>query len=138
MQHWQKTTVGKPTSCLNLRAWEEKLGDDVDTDFILHGIKYGFDIIDLSSDPVSVHMDNHPSAKPSNPLFAKAPKQLLQEIDNGNYIEVQTPPKIISPLGVISKSDGEVRSIHDWPEGIAMNEVKLDIFMIWSYRLEVS
>ncbi|CAC5365434.1 unnamed protein product [Mytilus coruscus] len=53
-----------------------------------------------------------------------AHQQILTEIENGNYIFVNTPPKIISPLGVIPKPDGGVRIIHDCsrPMGSAVND----------------
>lgn len=43
---------------------------------------------------------------PSSPLYSKAHDQILVEIENGNYFLATTTPKIISPLGVISKPEG--------------------------------
>ena len=39
----------RPLPGLNLRAWEEELGNDLDRDFILQGVKNGFDIIDADA-----------------------------------------------------------------------------------------
>ena len=61
---------------LNLTAWEEELHDDPDKEFILNGIKNGFDIIDPESDVFPVTCANHPSARPNSPLYAKASNQV--------------------------------------------------------------
>ena len=73
-------------------AWEEELSDDIDREFILDGIKNGFDIIDKDANPTPVHCDNHKSAQPGSPLYAKATKQILQEIGMGNYEVVSHRP----------------------------------------------
>lgn len=114
---------------MNFTSWEKELGNDIDRDFILCGIKNGFDIIDPCSKPTPVFLKNHPSARPSAPLYKKATKQIMTEIENGNYIEVTNPPTIISPLGVIPKPDGGVRLIHDCsrPEGAAVNDYVTDL-----------
>lgn len=94
--------------CFGLRysAWEEELCNDIDRDFILDGIKHGFDIIDKNAQPTPVHCENHASAKPGSPLYNKATEQILNEIGMGNYVVVSEPPDIISPMGVIAKPDG--------------------------------
>ena len=49
---------------------------------------------------------------------------MLKEIENGNYVFCDTPPKIISPMAAIPKPDGDVRLIHDCsrPPGKAVND----------------
>ena len=54
---------------LNLTAWERELHNDYDKEFLLNGIKSGFDIIDPKASPTSVELSNHPSARASNPLY---------------------------------------------------------------------
>ena len=105
-------------------AWEEELKNDFDKDFILEGLKNGFDIIDVSATLVQVHCQNHPSAKPGSPLYDKASEQVMNEILVGNYEVVSEALDIISPMGVIPKPDGGVRLIHDCslPEGQAVND----------------
>ena len=97
---------------------------DVDREFILDGIKNGFNIIDADADPKPVHCQNHKSAQPGSPLYAKASKQILHEVGMGNYEVVSEPLNIISPLGVIEKPDGGVRLIHDcsMPPAKAVND----------------
>jgi len=40
-------------------------------------------------------------------------KRLIEEIEDGNYIQASTPPLITSALAAIPKTDGSVRLIHD-------------------------
>ena len=91
---------------------------------MLHGIANGFDIIDDNVDISPVTAENHPSAKPSGKHYEKTSKQILSEIEAGNYIICDPPPKIISPIAVIPKPDGDVRLIHDCsrPIGNAVND----------------
>ena len=105
-------------------GWAAELGADPDSDFILHGVQNGFDIIDPSAKPTRTEMNNHPSASTSSPYFTLADQQIHQEVVNGNYIMVDQPPIIVSPLGVIPKPDGGVRIIHDCsrPHGLAVND----------------
>ena len=114
----------RPSFGLCYAAWEEELQGDIDREFILEGIRNGFDIIDTDAEPNPVHCENHRSAQPGSPLYDQASKQILHEIGMGNYEVVSEPPDIVSPLGVIAKPDGGVRLIHDcsMPPGQAVND----------------
>ena len=114
----------RPTPGLQLSAWEEELKDDPDRDFLLNGIKFGFDIIDAEQNIQPVNSDNHPSAKPSGQFYDKASAQVLKEIEVGNYVICDKAPTIISPMAVVPKPDGEVRLIHDCsrPIGSSVND----------------
>lgn len=85
-----------PTMRLKYKAWEDELQNDT---YILFAFWYqnGFDIIDSGADPSQVRYNNHPSAQPSSPVYAKATEQINIEIQNGNYIEIQESPEIFSP-----------------------------------------
>lgn len=85
-----------PTMRLKYKAWEDELQNDT---YILFAFWYqnGFDIIDSGADPSQVRYNNHLSAQPSNPVYAKATEQINIEIQNGNYIEIQESPEIFSP-----------------------------------------
>lgn len=109
---------------LRLAAWEEELHDDEDRDFILSGIKHGFDIIDNDAEPTPVECNNHKSAQPGSPLYDQATAQILKEIRMGYYEVVSAPPLIVSPMGVIPKPEGGVRLIHDCslPRGSSVND----------------
>ena len=113
-----------PSLSLCLAAWEEELSNDMDKDFILNGLREGFDIIDPDASPHPVFCHNHPSARPGSLLYKQACEQVQNEIDMGHYEVVTDPPSIISPMGVIPKPDGGVRLIHDCsrPDGMAVND----------------
>ena len=113
-----------PSPGLILSAWEEELENDRDKEFILNGIRNGFDIIDPCPSITSVSCPNHPSARPSSPLYDKACEQVLREIECGNYVLCDKPPQIVSPMAAIPKPDGEVRLIHDCsrPTGQSVND----------------
>lgn len=117
-------TSGNPRYGLRLAAWETELQDDVDREFILDGIKNGFDIIDKNASPTPVECKNHKSALPGSPLYEQASAQVLKEIQMGSYEVVSDPPTIVSPMGVIPKPDGGVRLIHDCslPKGQSVND----------------
>lgn len=113
-----------PSPGLHFTAWEEELENDCDKQFLLNGIKNGFDIIDSEVQVTPASCKNHPSATPSSPLFKKATKQVKKELECGNYIICDKPHKIISPMAAIPKPDGDVRLIHDCsrPVGHAVND----------------
>ena len=113
-----------PLPGLHLAAWEEELGEDPDRHFLLEGIKNGFEIIDNDADISPASCQNHPSARPGSPLYAKATAQVLREIENGHYVICEKQPKIVSPMAAIPKPDGDVRLIHDCsrPAGEAVND----------------
>ena len=118
--------LGPPVNSpgLVLSAWQEELANDSDSEFLLSGIKNGFDIIDPGAEPFRVEVDNHPSASIGSKWFDKANAQVYLEIENGNYVQVDQPPVIVSPIGAIPKPDGGIRLIHDCsrPTGYAVND----------------
>ena len=88
-----------PHDGLHLSAWEEELKDDFDREFILNGIKNGFDIIDKNATPLPVECNNHKSAQPGSPLYDQATAQVLKEIQMGHYEVVSEPPKYCQSNG---------------------------------------
>ena len=77
---------------LCLTAWEEELENDEDRDFILTGLRNGFDIIDSDACPAVVECENHMSARPGSPYYKEATAQVLKEIEMGHYKVVSDPP----------------------------------------------
>ena len=99
--------------CLNVPAWERELQGDVDADFILEGVRYGFHIVDASHPPMTARMRNYSSATnaAAKPLVEA---QIRDELAEGRYRVASEPPPIISALGAIPKSKpGAIRLIHD-------------------------
>ena len=104
--------------------WELELENDYDREFLLPGIKSGFRISELVTvDQVKhVEVKNHNSCVVYGELVEK---ELLYQIDLGNYKKSSICPLVVSPIGAIKKQDvEEVRIIHDGsrPVGAAMND----------------
>ena len=114
----------RPLPGLSFAAWEEELRNDPVRQFILSGIKHGFDIIDADSEITPVDCENHPTARPGSPLYEEATRQVIKAIESGNYVICSEAPNIVSPMAAIPKLDGGVRLIHDcsWPVGTAVND----------------
>ena len=66
--------------------------NDEDRDFILNGLRNGFDIIDPDAYPAVVEYENHISARPGTPSYKEATAQVLKEIEMGHYKVVSDPP----------------------------------------------
>ena len=105
-----------------LSVWEREMKNDPDREFILDGIRSGFRITDQEAVFERVHCENNKS------VFLKENRQkveehILKEIQRGAYVKVANPPAIVSALGAVPKSDGNVRLIHDGsrPEGKSVN-----------------
>ena len=113
-----------PSSGLKLEAWQQELcSDDKDRDFILQGIENGFDIIDNDVEIFPVELPNHGSCY-TNDKRQLVDRQVMHEIEVGNYIPTVQRPLVVSPLGAVDKPDGGVRLIHDcsMPEGGSVND----------------
>ena len=98
------------------------LNNDPDKQYLLHGIKHGFPIINFPNSPVdNVIMHNYSSALTEHDAVEA---QILTEIKEGRYIVVNEKPQIVSALGAIPKPDGGIRLIHDCsrPYGRAIND----------------
>ena len=108
---------------INSRAeiWESFLGNDNDRDFLLTGIKHGFNIVDNLDLQNNVEQQNYNST-----LIHKqaVQKQILEEIEENRYQIVNEKPALISALGAIEKGEGKIRLIHDCsrPPSHALND----------------
>ncbi len=107
---------------MNIDEWTHELKHDLDKEFILHGIKQGFKIVDDTNVTNVVEVKNHSSC------FSGSNKQrvealLLSEISNGRLVPVKSKPSTCSPLAAIEKGDGAVRLIFDasLPEHLSLN-----------------
>ena len=105
-------------------VWEHELKNDLDSIFLLEGIRNGFRISNVES-PDQVHCvehRNHPSAIQFSGLVEK---DLRLQLALNHYVCASEPPLVISPIGAIPKEGGDdVRIIHDGsrPVGDAMND----------------
>ena len=112
------------TASLNEKQWDELLPqNDPKRDFIMQGVRKGFKLSELDCKEASapILMKNYYSAfKYRHPVQ----HQILEELENGRYLLVKDPPKIISAIGAIPKKNGKIRLIHDCsrPAGNAVND----------------
>ena len=110
---------------LNVDTWKQLLKNDVDENYLLNGIIYGFDLIDDNVDPLPAECHNYISATDVE-VKDKVEKQIIMEIDHGRYTIVNKRPTIVSALGAIPKKDSdEIRIIHDCsrPIGTSLNDL---------------
>lgn len=100
--------IGSCQSQLYLPAWEHELeceNDPLLKEFLLHGITYGFDIVDSVEDIGGYEQDNYSSA-----LLGESGEYvntlILKELDQGLYIRTKDKPRCVHALGAVPKSDG--------------------------------
>ena len=91
----------KSPSVFSLAALEKELENDEYRDFILNGLRNGFDIIDPDAYPTVVESENHISARPGSTSFKEATALVFKEIEIGHYKVVSDPPDIISSIAGI-------------------------------------
>ena len=86
------------------------------------GIREGFRLLDegCSIQPTECH--NYSSLSDGDNA-SKVAKQILWEVDNGNYQVTEQKSTIVSALGAIPKPNGKIRLIHDCsrPDNVAVN-----------------
>ena len=90
----------------------------------MNGARYGFRVTSRPYDGPTVELSNYKLATGIKNRRT-VQEQIQEEIDNGRYIKVDTPPTIVSALGAIPKPDSNrVRLIHDCsrPVGSAVND----------------
>jgi len=81
--------------------------DDHGRNFITDGIMRGFQIIPSDSKLQPAATTNYKSAIASD-VCDKVETQIREEIQNGNYVLMQTKPTIVSALGAIPKPNSEL------------------------------
>ena len=95
---------------------------DKDEVFLLDGVREGFHLVS-EFEFSSAECDNYPSAVAGkNKDLVEA--QILVELKEDRYEIVQEKPSVVSALGVVPKSNGGIRLIHDAsrPVGLALND----------------
>ena len=95
---------------MNVTAWDQELQNDPDRDYLLNGILHGFYIVDPNVTLPNVSQHNHKSAYTNK---IETTKIVQKEIDTGRYVPVDYKPSIVSPIGLVPKSSGGFRLIHD-------------------------
>jgi hypothetical protein len=95
----------------NISVWCRELQNDENRDFIIDGVRYGFMIVDRLCELSNCFRRNYGSVLYDNRDLVET--QILKEVRLGRYVIVATPPKIISSLGAVPKSNGKICLIHD-------------------------
>lgn len=115
--------LGTSPGCISdrLDAWQEELKCDKDKSFLIDGITNGFRLSDEGCEASPVETRNHKSALEHR---EKVEKEIINQLQKGNYVLAEGKPTIVSPLGAIPKEDGDIRLIHDasLPKGASMND----------------
>ena len=106
---------------LSPSVWKTELVGDHDYKLLMDGIQNGFKIIDPPNLPVKTNMKNYKSALHNAELVES---EISDELREGRYMMTHEKPQIISALGCVPKSDGNIRLIHDaaHPSGSALND----------------
>ena len=102
----------KMTECFE--KWHQELIaiNDFDKEYILNGVKNGFDILDGNLPQFSFFTKNYIST--TGESSCKVSDIILNEVQQGNYVECTVCPQIVSGLGAVPKSEpGKIRLIHD-------------------------
>ena len=104
-----------------LNKWKIELDNDIDREFLIDGIQYGFKIASPPENIKCVHRNNYNSATKENRDLVE--KQIIHEIQLGRYQICDYPPAIVSSIGAIPKKSGGCRLIHDCskPVGCSVN-----------------
>jgi hypothetical protein len=95
----------------NISVWCRELANGDNKDFLIDGIRYGFMIIDRVCELSNCFRRNYGSVLHDNRDLVEL--QILKEIRLGRYVKVSTPPRVVSSLGAVPKSNGKIRLIHD-------------------------
>jgi hypothetical protein len=101
------------------------LEGDSDRDWILHGIRHGFDIIDNDKVDCVRLAESENNKSCLNPHVRNiVEKKILSEVAEGNYVIVEDKPILVSPLSAVPKSNGDIRVVHDLsqPDGLSLND----------------
>ncbi len=99
-------------SDLDVEKWSNELNNDVDRDYLLDGIQYGFSIVDREDVVQKVDTANHSSCMTAKNK-QRVEQMLRSEIANERYVPVDIKPDICSPLAALDKSDGSLRIIQN-------------------------
>uniref|UniRef100_A0A1I8H434 HTH OST-type domain-containing protein n=1 Tax=Macrostomum lignano TaxID=282301 RepID=A0A1I8H434_9PLAT len=111
------------SSDLATAAWEAELTDDPDREFLLNGIRNGFQLTCPDPSERASTMSEIQNYLSVNSYRQLVEQQVREEILNGRYVQVSDKPEVISALGAIPKGNNKIRLIHDCsnPPGLSLN-----------------
>ena len=130
--YWSNIGLIKNNLTDSFPKWQFELNaiNDHDTDYILNGVKNGFDILDGKVPEFSSFCNNYKSTIVDNQ--SKVSDIIIKEVQQGNYVECAKCPQIVSGLGAVPKAEkGKIRLIHDMRKS-GLNEVVQDTSVHYS------
>ena len=94
--------------------------DDEDRDFLVNGVRHGFDIVHNTPLP-NICSANHSSSTLRSDVTSSI---IADELARGRYVISDHQPDIVSPLGLVPKDKDDFRLIHDcsFPDGSSLND----------------
>uniref|UniRef100_A0A1I8I7K6 CUB domain-containing protein n=2 Tax=Macrostomum lignano TaxID=282301 RepID=A0A1I8I7K6_9PLAT len=100
-----------------------ELTDDPDREFLLNGIRNGFQLTCPDPSERASTMSEIQNYLSVNSYRQLVEQQVREEILNGRYVQVSDKPEVISALGAIPKGNNKIRLIHDCsnPPGLSLN-----------------
>ena len=106
---------------LKYEIWAKELANDLDKDFILNGVREGFDLIQRDTTVLPTFTKNNRSA-----LRPGAKEQIEEQLCNGlslrHFGTSNTHPIIVNPIGAVPKRDSlELRLIMDCSRPVTMS-----------------
>jgi hypothetical protein len=125
---WQRTVwAGRP---LNAALFHRLLAVDMDKDFLLSVVDNG---VLLVPDKAALAPFAVPNYKSALDAAQEVEEGLQEEVRRGWVIPVSSPPLYLHPLGVVPKSTGGIRIIHDHsvPAGACVNDLETYVSYSW-------
>ena len=125
---WQQHLwAGRP---LNAPLFHRLLAADVDKAFLLGVVDNGVLLVHdrAALDPFAI-----PNYKSAMEASAAVLEGLQDEVRRGWIVPVAVPPPFVHPLGVVPKSTGGIRIIHDHsvPVGACVNDMEMYVSYAW-------
>ena len=106
---------------LKYEIWAKELLNDADKDFILNGIREGFDLIQRDATVLPAFTRNNRSAlRPG--AKEQIEEQLCKGLSLGHFSSSNTPHTIVNAIGAVPKRDAsELRMIMDCSRPLALS-----------------
>ena len=106
---------------LKYEIWAKELVNDADRDFILNGVREGFDLIQRDATVLPAFTKNNRSALRPR-AKEQIEEQLCKGLSLGHFGSSNTPPTIVNAIGAVPKRDSsELRMIMDCRRPLALS-----------------
>lgn len=115
---------------LNRALFRQLLALDADREFLLGVVHNGLLLVPAVEQLQPFALPNYPSAAAE---AARVQQVLAEEVQQGWVLPVAAPPRFVHPLGVVPKSSGGIRVIHNHsaPVGSSVNDQEVYVRYSW-------